>query len=258
MHLLTSLFTVLALLLQVEPQRYPVDGGPIYYETDFSRTIVEPFNFMSALVFFLVVLYWAWKLRRKYRQHVLLSIILLLLGIGALGGSVYHGFRIHRVWIMMDFMPILINLVLGSVFFWYQTTRRWWLSILAVVLFVAVSLTLFRYLPVPRSLAINLNYSLLGLMLLIPLTLTLWRDRWHNGHLVLGGLLLFGCAVYFRWADQLQPPLLPMGTHFLWHLCGVAATACIMQYMYKYVGHRDARETRRALRERVVRRNVAV
>lgn len=255
MSSLSYLILPLLVLLQgLLPSGRPADGGPIYHETDFSRTIVEPFNFMSALVFFLVVLYWAWKLRRKWRQHILLSIIVLLLGIGALGGSVFHGFRLHRVWLVMDFMPILINLILGSVFFWYQTTKRWWLSILGVIAYIAVTMMLFRYLPMPMGIRINLNYSLLGLMLLVPLTLTLWRDRWHNGHLVLLGLLLFSCAVYFRWADQLEPPLLPMGTHFLWHLFGVAATASIMQYMYKYVGHRDARETRRAWRDRLLRR----
>src|SRR5262249_1785758 len=71
------------------------DGGPKSRETDLSRDrwIVEPWNAATASLFILISLFWAWKLRGRYRQFLFLSLCLLILGVGGIGGTLYHGFR---------------------------------------------------------------------------------------------------------------------------------------------------------------------
>jgi hypothetical protein len=51
-------------------------------------------------------------------------------------------------------------------------------------------------------------------------------------------VLLFGAALFFRYADAWRPPMLPMGTHWVWHACGAAACAAVAAFLYRVEGDR--------------------
>ena len=96
------------------------DGGPIYAETNLSHLIVEPYNAISAILFLVVVVYWWSKLRGKYEQHTFLSYVIPILGIGGVGGTLYHAFRYTSIFHYMDWLPILFLCMAGSFYFCYK------------------------------------------------------------------------------------------------------------------------------------------
>jgi hypothetical protein len=65
--------------------------------------------------------------------------------------------------------------------------------------------------------------------------LILRKTGYQHGGLVALGLALFCVALFFRWADQ-NLELMPMGTHWLWHIFGAAAVAAVMIYAYQLEG----------------------
>jgi len=64
------------------------DGGPLYTETDFSRWLVEPWNTITAILFLAIVVYWALKIRKTYRQHPFLALALPVSALGGVGGMI--------------------------------------------------------------------------------------------------------------------------------------------------------------------------
>lgn len=204
------------------------DRGPIYTETDFSHTIVEPYNALSAALFLVVVIYWTRVLWGRFAQHRFLAAALPVLTIGAVGGTLYHALRMWRGFLIMDYMPILLLALAAGVYF----LRRLLGSLLAasglVIVWFSVQGCFFYavrhgYLAVPLHVSINLSYALLGLLVAGPIAAYLLRvDRQHAWRFAIA-LCAFAAGLSFRYLDALRPPLLPMGTHFLWHLCGALA-----------------------------------
>ncbi|EMR01263.1 hypothetical protein [Cesiribacter andamanensis] len=99
------------------PLLLPADGGPVYAETDLSRPLVEPWNAVSSLAILLPAVYWALRLRGQYRQHPFLALCLPLLFLGGLGSTLYHAFRSHRLWLMLDITPTALLTLLLALFF---------------------------------------------------------------------------------------------------------------------------------------------
>ena len=107
---------LLTILLQIRLR----DGGMAYTETDLGRIIVEPWNFATALPFLFLAIYWMFNIRREIKSHGFLFAMLILLMIGGIGGSVYHGFRWHQAFLMMDWMPIMLITFSASVYFFIK------------------------------------------------------------------------------------------------------------------------------------------
>jgi hypothetical protein len=219
------------------------DGGPKYTETiDLNRSIVEPWNAGSALLFLLIVAFWVYRLRGRYRQYAFLTACLPLLAAGGIGGTLYHAFRSSYVFFLLDVQPIGLLCLATSIYLalaaglgaWARA--RVWPAILAgIALVLVVGLTAaIRWLTPgpPLQTFINLSYGLLAVLILAPLAVILVRTRFRHGVWVGAALLSFGIALFFRCVDPLQPPLLPMGTHWLWHTFGAAAVAALSEYLY--------------------------
>jgi hypothetical protein len=86
---------------------------------------------------------------------------------------------------------------------------------------------------------INVSYAFLASLILLPAILVLIRMRFRFGGWVVAGVVSFAAALFFRFADDIRDgagPLLPMGTHWLWHLFGAAATAFVLEYFYRLEG----------------------
>jgi hypothetical protein len=86
----------------------PPDGGMLYKETDMAQFFPEPLNAVTAVFFLALAIFWTIKLRGHFKENPFLTYCLVLLYIGAIGGTVYHSFRQWPVFIMMDWLPIIL------------------------------------------------------------------------------------------------------------------------------------------------------
>ncbi len=218
------------------PGRMP-DGGPIYVETpanleQYEGLVAEPWNTASALLFIILALAWAWRLRGHYREHVFLTICLPILTAGGIGGVLFHGTRRHHAYFLLDVIPIYFLGLCVSIWLWIRLgpKLRHLLGVIALLAFLQLT-ALWR---LPTHWAINVSYASLALIIVIPVILALVRTRFRHAGWIYTSLACFGIAWACRIADAtIRPPLLSMGTHWLWHVFGAATTAALSVYVYR-------------------------
>lgn len=229
------------------------DGGPIYTETnlplyvstymqgghDSDHALIEPWNAVSAGLFLGIVLYWYWQWFRRgmgFRQQPFLAFALPILAIGGLGGTVYHAFRKYPAFLTLDWMPIMILCLATSVYFFARVLPRWWMGFGALGVGFALSSLVFSTVRlgwVPPSLAVSLNYVVMGLMILMPVFLWLRRTAYKDARWVAAALGAFVLAVSCRILDHSVGPVMAMGAHWLWHLFGALASHLMITYVWK-------------------------
>ena len=212
---------------------HPADGGMFYKETNLHHFFPEPWNMVTSILFLVPGIYWLIKLKGFSRQYAFLSSANWLMLIGCIGGSIYHGLRRWRVFLFMDWVPIALLCLMASIYFWIKLTGKWFYGLIAFVVFLAIEGgTRFLISGTTNiQLAISLNYSVMVLMILLPLILLLIKTRWENWQTVALALTSFVIAISFRVYDHLTT--LSIGTHFLWHAFGVIATALMFRYLYR-------------------------
>lgn len=208
----------------------PPDGGLIYAETNLSRLFPEPLNALTSCFFLALAVYWTLKLRGQYHQHRYLTLALVLLYIGGVGGTVYHGLRQWPMFIMMDWLPIMLLCVSAGVYFLAKLIR-WYYALGIVVVYISF-LFLMRYLIFQQDplLFININYAMMAMLVLLPVFAYLLRTKWRHGKWVGLAFIAFICALTFRVADKWL--WFDFGTHFLWHTFGAFASFCMFNYIY--------------------------
>ncbi len=209
----------------------PADGGMLYTETNLQHIFPEPLNAVTSVFFLAIALYWTFKLWGKWQQHTFLSMAVLLLYIGGIGGTIYHGLRQWNFFIMMDWLPIMLLCVFAGIYFIVRLTR-WYYALLLVVLYAAFQYFARDYVK-PRGdmqLFININYAIMAGIVLLPVVAYLIHTRFKNGMWVGVALIAFILALTFRIADAWQ--WLFFGTHFLWHTFGAVAAFCMFKYIY--------------------------
>jgi len=211
--------------------RFSRDYGPIYRETKPGRFPVEPWATASNLVFLLVALYWARRLRGRRRAHPLLCAALPILLVGWIGGTVYHATRSHPAWLLMDWTPIALLLQMTAFSLWRRLTGRTAAALALTLLPLFLSVAWMRA-AVPLRLRITVNYALMGAALALPAVLHC-ALRFRRGWPWLAGAAAgFAAALAFRQWDLTSPAAFPMGTHFLWHLFGGAAAFGVIGYLF--------------------------
>lgn len=219
-------------LLLLQEMLTPKDGGMRYTETDLTQLFPEPLNALSSVVFLFLSLWWLWKLRGQYAQFSYLTFAVVLLLVGAVGGSLYHGFRTWRPFIMMDWLPIMLLCVFTGIHFLIRASR-WYVAIPVVLAYTGFMYWMRTAMRSEGSLQfwINLNYLMMALLVVLPVLWYLAQTRFRNGKFFLVALLSFGLALLFRIADPYG--WLSTGTHFLWHLFGALATGCMLELVYR-------------------------
>jgi len=216
-----------------------VDAGPFYVETPveiqrletYPGWVAEPWNTVTGFFFVLIVVYWVWRLRGHYRQYPFLTMSLPLLFVGGVGGTLYHGLRNWVGFFLMDVAPIYLLGLVVSLYLWLRLGPkiRYLLGML-VVLFVLQAL---GHVTLPQHWAINLSYAGLALLILSPIAVVMLRTRFRDAGWIVSSLVCFGLAWVCRIADTWRPPLLPMGTHWLWHTFGALTTLFLSEYLYR-------------------------
>ena len=211
----------------------PVDSGPIYRETLMGRLPVEPWNTWSNLVFLFVVLYWGWRVCRNVRHHVFLAAALPVLFLGFIGGTLFHGTRSSEVWLLMDWVPIMVLCMSCVVLFARRARIGWPVLLPLLALPFALRFVMLRVLEWPPAMVMNGGYALLGLVVLLPILLHLRRNGWRRWPWMAASAICFGIAITFRSLDHSELLLaLPLGTHWLWHSFGGVAVFYLVGYIW--------------------------
>ncbi|NDE14165.1 hypothetical protein EBZ80_04465 [bacterium] len=222
--------------LRIKTERLP-DGGPVYVETpdDLAAVhrewrVAEPYNTVSAALFALLALAWLRKLRREHQPSTFLTGCMGILLVGGVGGTLYHGTRASKWFFLMDVGPIFLLVAVASLWLWQRSARTGTAWAILLVLGIA---QLFAFLRLPPQDAVNASYLLLAAMLFIPLAWNLKNDKSLGIRWVALAVLSFGIAFFFRVADAWGPePLIPMGTHWLWHMFGCVSCGGLIKYMH--------------------------
>lgn len=194
------------------------DLGPVYYETDLDRFIVEPFNAFSSLSMpIAALLIWLLLIRKDFNSHTFLAFIYTpLIIIGGIGSTFFHAFRASPIFLYLDVIPVFIVTILLSLFYWYKIYPKWYFILLMVFIVIGSRVIPMRFFQ--GATAINVSYFLSGLLILAPLIIFLFRTEFQHIKFVIFSVLALLLALLFRYTDDFNQMILPMGTHWLWHI----------------------------------------
>jgi hypothetical protein len=182
----------------------------------------------------LIVVFWALRLRGRLLNYPFLALSFPLLLVGGIGGTLYHGLRNWKGYFLMDVIPIYLLGLIVTIYWWIRLGPR--LRHLVGMLVVLGLLQLLGIWRLPQAWAINLSYAMLAMLILAPLSVVLARTRCRHAGWVATALVAFGVAWFCRIADYWDPPVLPMGTHWLWHTFGAITTAALTEYVFLIEG----------------------
>lgn len=218
------------------------DRGPRYTETPVdpyapgAPLIAEPWNMVTASFFVLIVVYWVVRLRGRYGRFPFLMSCLPILFVGGVGGTLYHGLRTNRVYLVLDIAPIMLLALGGAVYLAVKLWHRvgWLYTFGAVLVNLLVGRLLFAVVaPTNRHMAINLNYAAMAVAVAVPMLFVLIRTRFRDLALVVAALVGFGIGLFFRLVDQRVGVYLPMGSHWLWHTFGAVSVTLLIEFFYR-------------------------
>jgi hypothetical protein len=228
---------------KLDPRDYILDSGPLYHEFHFDSWLREPWNALSSLFFLVPVFFWLWKLRGQYRKYPMITLFLPFLFLNGVGSSIYHAFRSSDIALLLDWMPAFIMNLLLSWYLWNKVLRRPFISALMVLAFITSAFfAIYLLAPVLSGLAANIGYFMIGMSLLIPSGIYLFRTKFYKGHLLIMTFVFLGIALVFRSLDHPTPnpfpEILPQGTHFLWHITSALAVFSLGFY-FKFIRDRE-------------------
>ena len=209
---------------------FPHDSGPIYQETLAGRLPVEPFNTFSNIFFLIIIIYFSLKVYRDYRNHRFLAWSLPVLFLGFIGGTIYHATRSHDVWMYMDWLPIVILCLAVSVYYTIKLkiSRKNRIFLILVILFLVFGV---RLIPLTPHVKTSVGYIATAIGLLLPIITYFYTTKLHHWGFVLLAFLSFGLAISFRILDNFVY-IIPMGTHWLWHVFGALSVFFLINYIY--------------------------
>jgi Ceramidase len=175
----------------------------------------EPLNALSNLAFFLAAL---WAGRRALIAHVdwaVWALIAMVAVVGA-GSLAFHSFATRGA-MLADVIPIAVFIYsyLGLALHRFLGLN-YAVALALVMLLLIVNLSLERFLPLGF-----LNGSAAYLpSLLAGLAVAAAANRGKNevSGFLLAASLVFALSLVFRTADQAICPVLPTGTHYVWHV----------------------------------------
>ncbi|MDT8308780.1 MAG: ceramidase domain-containing protein [Bacteroidales bacterium] len=224
-------------LLFILHKQFINDFGPLYFEFQPDAYIKEPWNAFSSLFFLIPVIYWVWKLRGSYKKYLIITALLPLLFLNGIGSTLYHAFRASNVFLFLDSIPAaLMNLLLAG-YMWYKLLRNPWKAAGIVALFyvsgIAAMFILHKWFTVGSA---NIFYFMVGICIFTPTIIYLTKTKFYKWKLLASTVLLLSFALLFRSLDHPSQnfllEILPMGTHFLWHIFSALAVFTFGYYIW--------------------------
>ena len=203
----------------------------------------EPLNAVTNLAFIAAAVLALIALRAESREQLtrpwdLMFLIALVFAIGV-GSGLWHTFATR--WAeLADVLPI--NLFIAV--FLFAFLRRAlgvsaWIGLAAVLAFEGVSFALPVVLS-PRLLNGSIVY-LPAWLLLAGFALELHRRRHALAPVFIAGTAIFSGSLGFRTVDRTLCVLLPIGTHFLWHLLNAILLYLLLRGLIDHAAGRRAR-----------------
>lgn len=211
----------------------PNDPGPIYAETQMGRFPVEPWNTVSNFIFMAIILYYVIRLRSELKHYPVLVCSLPLLSVGFIGGTLYHATRSHVLWFALDWVTILLLALVAGLYFWQRLFSNWTKTLGAFCLFLGLAKLIELAIGMPQDMKVSASYCILAFSILLPALVHCLRVN-RSGYLnLVCSLVAFAVAVLCRQMDMAAGnAILPMGSHFLWHLFGGISTFFLFHYIY--------------------------
>jgi hypothetical protein len=206
----------------------PIDA---YCERLGAGLLAEPLNALSNAAFFIAALWAARAARRRGSEPViwLLTALVLVIGLGSLA---FHTFA-NQWSALADVLPITL-FIYGYLAF---ALRRflafdWWKVALGMAVLFAATFAAERIMP-PGFMNGSGAY-LPALVASVLVSLQLLR----NGHpaqlnVSLASTILF-VSLIFRTADLVVCSILPIGTHFIWHILNGVVLALYLEAAIRY------------------------
>lgn len=209
----------------------PIDGGPVYAETNLTAYIAEPWNAFSSLAIILPAIFWAIKLKGKTKTYTFLYSCIPLLLLGGIGSTLYHASRSSNWLLIMDVLPAVALTIAIGTYFWLKVVPGWWQAFSIVIPFNVVRFSLFEFMS--PEMAVNIGYFISGAMFFLPVLMYLNRNKYRHRKDILLSILFLGLSLLFRNLDHTLIYLFPMGSHFLWHLLSGIGAYFMANYLYK-------------------------
>lgn len=196
----------------------PVDG---YCERLDAGLWAEPVNALTNLAFIVAGLVMLMRCRQMAMGQAL-AVVLVVIGVGS---GLFHTYA-NRLTGLMDVLPILGFILL----YIYAATRdyfgaRGWVAGLAAVGFIpfaALTAPLFAMVPV---LGVSAGYWPVVAMIVIYAVVL--RGPVGRGLAIGAGILTVSLVA--RSLDAVVCDMLPLGTHFLWHLLNAVMLAWMIE-----------------------------
>ncbi len=206
------------------------DGGPFYAETDLSILFSEPWNAFSSLAIVLPAVYWAIKLKGDYRRYPFIFFCIPLLILGGMGSTLFHAFRNSEYLLMMDVLPTAILMFSVGVYFWLKIIPNWWGT--AGIVIPGTILRYATYEVYPEEVAVNISYFIAGTIVFFPLIFYLVKTKFDQGGFIVLSVLFLILSLVFREMDFRVVHVLPMGSHFLWHIFSGFGAFFLAKYLF--------------------------
>jgi hemolysin III len=205
-----------------------LDNGPVYAETLTGHPpFYEPWNSLSSLFIAGAGLLFFFKTKRSDKGAGFIYFCATMLLVGGLGSTLFHGLRTSYWLVFMDFMPIIIVSLAIALLFWQKVLKSWTLAsivLLGLMALRAVPYWQQEHLQLTNQAIINISYFIAGLTIFLPCLIFLVQSRLYKSTYLFLAIGLMIAALVFRTIDKDVTAVLPMGTHFLWHVAsGVGA-----------------------------------
>lgn len=206
------------------------DGGPFYAETDLSILFSEPWNAISSMAIVLPAVYWAVKLKGNVKNFSFIFYCVPLLILGGMGSTLFHAFRNSEYLLWMDVFPTAILMFSVGVYFWLKIIPNWWGTVSIVV--PGTILRYATYEVFPEEVAVNVSYFIAGTIVFFPLIFYLVKTGFEKGSFIILSVLFLILSLVFREMDHRVTHILPMGSHFLWHIFSGIGAFFLAKYLY--------------------------
>jgi len=151
--------------------------------------------------------------------------------ISYIGGTIYHATRSAEVWLLLDWVPIMLLCLALVIYFIFKIVNKWWHRLLFIAVIFTLSFGL-RVMEIPQGLRISIGYTITALTIFVPLIWYLIKTKWKNVALIILAFGIFALAIYFRSIDLTQE-FFSMGTHWLWHFFGGIAVHFLIAYIFR-------------------------
>ncbi len=204
----------------------------------------EPLNALSNIAF-LIVAWWTWQQIKTLRETAWriwdIQLLSILIGFIGIGSGIWH-FLPNSHTVLMDVIPILIfmNLFIFSACIrllgWrFTQTLALWL-VFMVINFISEFF-------VHRDLLNGTIMYVPGYFIFCFLVIMLWWKKSPATHMMLLALLLWSFSLILRTLDMMMCPIIPFGTHFIWHICNAMMMALLLCALIEQCVH--ARQSHR-------------